>query len=231
MTEPDRARAAILGRLRDVFARTSELEAEAERIVEERVFQPKRNLIPKRGQLPLEERVELFVTMARGVQAEVQRLERLADVPPAVTAFLRRHNLAQKVVVASDSVLQRANFASQSLLRTRMGNAEDADRVGVTIAFAGIAETGTLMLCSSSERPTMLAFRPENSIVVLHTQAIVGAYEQAWQALRDQGNGLPRSVNFITGPSRTGDIAQKLELGAHGPKRLAVLLVDDLASG
>ena len=41
------------------------------------------------------------------------------------------------------------------------------------------------------------------------------------------GAGLPRTVNFITGPSRTGDIEQRIELGAHGPRRLHIVVVDD----
>jgi len=38
---------------------------------------------------------------------------------------------------------------------------------------------------------------------------------------------LPRTVNLITGPSRTGDIEQRIQLGAHGPRRLHVVLVED----
>jgi L-lactate dehydrogenase complex protein LldG len=38
---------------------------------------------------------------------------------------------------------------------------------------------------------------------------------------------LPRTVNFITGPSRTGDIEQRIVLGAHGPRRLHIVVVDD----
>ena len=57
--------------------------------------------------------------------------------------------------------------------------------------------------------------------------------EDAWDRLRaaggeDGGKGaLPRTVNFITGPSRTGDIEMRIELGAHGPRRLHILLVED----
>ena len=60
------------------------------------------------------------------------------------------------------------------------------------------------------------------------TDRIVGAYEDAWQRLRGQfGSGvMPRVVNWITGPSRTADIEQTLLLGAHGPKRLHILLID-----
>lgn len=229
MSDTSRGRAAILGRLQDSYARTPEQEAQAIVTVENRVFHPTPNLIPARGQLDLEGRIELFSTMARNVQAEVERLERLTDLPGAITAYLRRHNLPQKIVAAPDPLLHRAGFSSQPLLRVRHGDPEETDLTGVTIAFAGVAETGTLMLCSSPERPTLLAFLPENSLIVLPTGRIHGAYEQAWQALRDSLGTPPRSVNFVTGPSRTGDIAQKLELGAHGPRRLGILLVDDLA--
>jgi L-lactate dehydrogenase complex protein LldG len=39
---------------------------------------------------------------------------------------------------------------------------------------------------------------------------------------------MPRTVNWITGPSRTADIEQTLLLGAHGPQRLHILIVNDL---
>jgi len=44
---------------------------------------------------------------------------------------------------------------------------------------------------------------------------------------RQSGTDLPRSINLITGPSRSGDIEQTLQLGAHGPKRLLVVIVDE----
>ncbi len=84
------------------------------------------------------------------------------------------------------------------------------------------------MLVSSPELPTLLAFLPETSIVLLPAAWIDAAYEESWQRLREVLGQPPRSVSFITGPSRTGDIAQKIELGAHGPRRLLVLVVDEL---
>jgi L-lactate dehydrogenase complex protein LldG len=55
------------------------------------------------------------------------------------------------------------------------------------------------------------------------------SYEEAWDSLRAHAgaDGLPRTVNFISGPSRTADIEQRLIMGAHGPKRLHVILVGD----
>jgi L-lactate dehydrogenase complex protein LldG len=55
---------------------------------------------------------------------------------------------------------------------------------------------------------------------------IVGSMEEAFAlALKERG-GLPRATNFISGPSRTGDIEQTIVLGAHGPYRVHVILVD-----
>jgi L-lactate dehydrogenase complex protein LldG len=106
------------------------------------------------------------------------------------------------------------------------GASQGDDEVSVTAAYAGIAETGTLLLHSGPASPTTLNFLPDNHIVVLRASQIVGAYEDAWDRLRAAG-ALPRTVNMITGPSRTGDIEQTIMLGAHGPRRLHIVLVED----
>src|SRR3546814_16611786 len=69
------------------------------------------------------------------------------------------------------------------------------------------------MMASGPEAPTTLNFLPENHIVVLRTSQVIGSYEEAWQRLRAAlGPGvMPRAVNMITGPSRTGDIEQRSE--------------------
>jgi L-lactate dehydrogenase complex protein LldG len=221
------ARRAILGGLRQAIGRDDGAQGRAEAVVRRRLENPTPHLLPERGQLEPEARVRLFVDMARAVNADVERLDKLADVPAAVSTYLRDHNQPQRVVVAPDPVLDQAGWNSQPLLRVRRGAASPEDATGVTLAPAGVAETGTLLLTSAPERPTLLAFLPETSVVVLFAGDIDGAYEQSWSRLRDTLGEPPRSVNLITGPSRTGDIAQKIELGAHGPKRLLVLIVDE----
>jgi len=112
------------------------------------------------------------------------------------------------------------------LLEIREGRAQGTDAVSVQHGFAGIAETGTLMLPSAPERPVTLNLLAETEIVVLRTSAIVGAYEEAWDRLRTELGAMPRNVMLITGPSRSADIEQTLELGAHGPRRLHIVLVE-----
>jgi L-lactate dehydrogenase complex protein LldG len=222
------ARDAVLARVRHALPRDPEQQQAAEAAVAERLAARAPNLIPGRGQLEREGRVQLFAELAAAVMADVQRLEQLTDVPAAVSAYLRLHNLPQKIALAPEALLDAARWDSQPLLRIRRGTAMESDATGVTLAVAGVAETGTAVLASGADRPTLLAFLPETSIIVLPADWIEGAYEQAWARIRDLPGGVPRSVNFVTGPSRTADIAQKLELGAHGPKRLLILIVERL---
>jgi L-lactate dehydrogenase complex protein LldG len=219
---------AVLARLRRAIGRTPEEEERARELVRARLAAPRPNLVPARGRLEPGGRVALFIEMARKVATDVERLPDLLAVPAAAAAYLRRHNVPQKLVVAPAPVLDECRWESQPLMRLRRGTALPADAAGLTLAAAGIAETGTLMLVSSPELPTLLAFLPETSIVLLPADWIDGAYEESWQRLRDVLGQPPRSVSFVTGPSRTGDIAQTIELGAHGPRRLLVLIIDEL---
>ena len=66
----------------------------------------------------------------------------------------------------------------------------------------------------------------------MRADQVVATYEDGWTRLRERQRGrrhraMPRTVNFITGPSRTGDIEQRIELGAHGPRRLHIVLIED----
>ena len=94
-------------------------------------------------------------------------------------------------------------------------------------ALAGVAESGTLVLTSGVDNPTTLNFLPETHIVALRAEDIAGDYETVWEVIRKKyGPGqMPRTVNYITGPSRSADIEQKLLLGAHGPRRLHIIVV------
>ena len=220
------ARSAVLGRIREALDRTPEAESRARQRVAAWTTERHPELVPARGQLAPEDRIGLFIEQARAVQTDIERASGPAAIPGIVSQYLRRNNLPQKLVMAPEPALDIADWSSQPLLRIRRGTADDADQVGLTLATAGVAETGTLLLASSADRPTLLAYLPETCILILGTDRIVASYEQAMELHLEETGTLPRSLNFVTGPSRTGDIAQQLELGAHGPRRLFVVLVD-----
>jgi len=114
-------------------------------------------------------------------------------------------------------------------LEVTTGASDGTQLASVSHASGGVAETGTLILVSGPDNPTTLNFLPDNHIVVLDAKDVAGDYETIWQRLRERfGAGImPRTVNMITGPSRSADIEQTLILGAHGPRRLHVILVGE----
>lgn len=107
-------------------------------------------------------------------------------------------------------------------LAVQVGTTDGRAALAVSRARAGVAETGSLLLCSGPDTPTRLNFLPEHQILVLDPAQIVRHLEDAW-ALLDATP--PRAVNLITGPSRTADVEQTIQLGAHGPRSLHILLV------
>lgn len=221
------SRNRILGAVRRSLRR--EAADEAEQLVDARLRGHARGLVPARGQVEGDALLALFASQAQAVDATVARISSEAEVPEAVGDFLKQNNLPPRIRIAPHPDLQTLPWAEKApLLEVSEGRADPQDVVSVTPAFAAVAETGTLVLHSGPQTPTTLNFLPETHVVVLRASQVVGAYEEVWDRLREADpTALPRTVNMITGPSRTADIEQRLELGAHGPRRLHVVLIEN----
>jgi L-lactate dehydrogenase complex protein LldG len=128
-----------------------------------------------------------------------------------------------------DPRLAAMPWGRERTLTVATGRSDGSDLVAVSHAFGAAAETGTVMLTSGPDNPTTLNFLPDTHIVVLHAKDLAGDYETLWQRLREARSDatMPRTVNWITGPSRSADIEQTLILGAHGPRRLHVIVVEE----
>ncbi len=224
-----RARAAILERTRASLGVRPGDKARAA-VVDDRLAKPARNTIPDRAKGDSVRLRSHFTARLEEAQASVARIPSLSGLPQAVTGFLKNHNLPQALRMGDDETLAAADWSKTPHLERKFGPAAETDTVGLATAFAGIAETGTLMLTSGAANPTTNNFLPETHIVVVPGSRMLGSYEDGWDALRagrSEGE-MPRTVNYVSGPSRTGDIEQKLLLGAHGPRRLHVIIVDDI---
>ncbi len=202
------------------------LPADQAAMLHGRLSQHPRHLIPARSRLPHPEQVDLFVQNVEKEFGSVTRVEDMDAVPGAVADYLAAQNLPSAFIMAPHPELQAIPWSARPLLDIREGRAQASDAVSVQHGFAGIAETGTLMLPSAPERPVTLNLLADTEVVVLRPSAIVGAYEEAWDKLRTEVGAMPRNVMLITGPSRSADIEQTLELGAHGPRRLHIVLVE-----
>jgi L-lactate dehydrogenase complex protein LldG len=215
----------ILARIRDGLRR-GPLSGERSDALQAALASHARSLVPERAKsLDRAARIALFAAMAEEVDTTVARVASADEAPEAIARYLAERNLPARVLVNDDPKLAHLPWR-RTALAVQRGLAEDGDAVGVSACVAAIAETGTLMLVSGAATPTRNNFLPGTHIVVLGGDDVVGCYEEAWDRLRAAG-AMPRTVNFITGPSRTGDIAQKLELGAHGPLRLHIVLIEN----
>lgn len=222
------AREAILGRVGKALGGGGDDRARRAAVSERLVKAPK-GLIPARGQLDQAGRVALFSAMAEKVFASVAHVAGPDDVPQAVAEYLRSRNLPAVLRMGADPRLASMPWRKQKALAVRTGASDGDDEVGVSHALGGVAESGTLALVSGRDNPTTINFLPEHHIVVLDAKDIAGDLETVIARVRRRyGKGaMPRTLNFITGPSRSGDIEQKLLLGAHGPRALHIIVVGE----
>lgn len=177
-----------------------------------------------RGPLPPveDDLVGRFRARAEAMQSTTEMVERRADVPAAAARYLAAQGLPKSGCVWP--ALADLDWAGAGLALEARG-AEDRDAVGVTGVFAALAETGTLMMVSGPDTPAAASLLPETHLAVVPADRIVKHMEDGWARARAELGHLPRLVNFISGPSRTGDIDQTIVLGAHGPYRVHMILV------
>jgi L-lactate dehydrogenase complex protein LldG len=222
------ARDTVLGSIRRSLG-VSGSEAPRRKAVADRLATHPGGVVPARGQVAPFERLALFIKMMEFAAGTVDVVADAGDVPSAVAAFLRRHNLPMQVRRGDDRRLAELPWQREVTLEVTRGISDGAQLASVSHAFGAVAETGTMVLTSGADNPTTLNFLPDNHLVVLDARDIAGDFETVWQRLRETyGEGvMPRTVNLITGPSRSADIEQTLILGAHGPRRLHVIVVGE----
>lgn len=215
-------KSAILDQLRKQLEPQTSLE-ERKKIVADRLKSKKRGVVPDfpRSSKALLER---FIEHAEASAATVSVVSSNV-LNEEIENFLRKHNLPMQLICGPDERLEKAK--TSELIEYDEGPSDGSHLAGLSHAEMGIAETGTLSVLSGKENPTTNNFLPENHIVMVDEKDLAANYEDLWDRIRTKygDNEMPRTVNLITGPSRSGDIEQKLILGAHGPVRLHIIVV------
>jgi len=202
----------------NILARIGKAKHAADHDIESEIRRHARGPIPPlAGDLTMR-----FGEQAARLSSDVARAENIAEIPGVVAQYLRQHNLPTQGVCWP--ALAPYDWRSAGIALQARGARGD-DMLGITGAFVGIAETGTLMLLSGPDTPATVSLLPETHIAVLGGERLVATMEQAWDRLRLEHGALPRAVNFISGPSRTADIEQTVTLGAHGPYRVLIIIV------
>ncbi|NMG00565.1 LUD domain-containing protein [Aromatoleum toluolicum] len=168
-----------------------------------------------------EELVARFIRKFESRAGTTARVASRADVPAAVEAYRVDKGLPAHAAVGA----ALKDLAWPAGLAVHHDPAGISETMAVSQALAGIAEPGSLMMASGPASPITHNFVPDDHVVVLDAGAIVGHFEEAWEVLRARAEGMPRATNIISGPSRTADVEQTIQLGAHGPRRVHVIIV------
>lgn len=165
--------------------------------------------------------LECLIERMESVQISVEIIQQYGMITEAVERYLRTHDLLlAKTRISPD--LNHLNWPAT--IQLKPGSADKTTEVSVTSCLAAVAETGSLIFESATEMPTSLLFLPEQHIVILEKNKIVAHMENVWDQLTNQ-HASPRVIHCNTGPSRTADIELTLELGAHGPRAMHVIII------
>ena len=219
------ARDAVLARTRRALGKKAdrnEARAEADAYVEAHRHGP-RPVMP-------DDLVTRFIGRATDMQSTVERLADRRDLPAVIARHLSAlDSRADAAVPAARAGVCWPEFADLDWqaagLAIEPRPTTGADRLGITGAFCAIAETGTLVVLTGDDSPTATTLLPDTHVAVVRAERIVSGMEEAFALIRRERGRLPRAVNLISGPSRTGDIEQTIVLGAHGPYQVHIVVL------
>lgn len=213
------ARQAILSKIRASLGRDRLSEAQLSEL-ERRTQDQSGYIRPAFEEPPLLR----FEDQLRAVAGSFERVPDRAAAFDALLAHLARHSLPPSLVAAPGL----ADWPWPQALSVRFGGTEGGDLVAVTGCFAAVAETGSVVLLSGPDSPTGLNFLPDYHVALVEAAQLVSHVEDVWPRLR-QLPAMPRTINFISGPSKTADVEQTLQIGAHGPRSFHVIYIDKSA--
>lgn len=168
------------------------------------------------------DKLDQFIAQAEKVNATTSRIASLDDLPTALAEELRNRNLPAAIRTGTDPAFQR----DWGTVEHSTGPGRIAEPATLTRAEFAMAETGSLVFASGPDNPVTLNFLGETHFAVVDATNVTGGFEELFAAWRARGLS-PRTTNFITGPSRSADIGQTLQLGAHGPVALHIFVVGD----
>ena len=216
-TNSSTARANILARIRKGLGRGAHPSQAALASLETYLnAHPRGPLRPVQGDL-----AAYFCERANAMQSTTATVATLQEVPAEAARYLKAMNLDATGCIWP--ALEHLDWQAAGIA-VEPRAAVDADKIGITGAYAAIAETGTLMVLSGADTPSSVSLLPETHIAILDAGRIVPHMEDVWALLRAGQGRPPRAVNFISGPSRTGDIEQTIIIGAHGPFRVHIIV-------
>jgi len=216
----DSARSQLFAKLRGCSSGTPAAELERELLAMGRA---------PAAALPSPDLCAAFLANVLKNQGTVDCAGNRSETVKAVGQYVYQHFRSHRLVASNDSRLAAMPWRDAGVL-PRFGSVEPGEPVALSFARLAIAETGSIITWTGKANPAANNLLPEHHIVLVDSADLVTTMEQAWDSINQEmtKTGRPRGINFIAGPSSTGDIEGKLVYGAHGPRSWHVILMGDV---
>lgn len=212
------ARQEILSRIRSLQSRPLSAKETEKRLADEYVNSHAIGPQPS----AVSDVLGLFIEKTKAMLCTVDVVTSENEAVAAAARYLSEKGLNGKVSVWP--TLDHLDWQALGL-NVRFGAPAGDDLIGISGVAYAVAETGTLVFASQPDQPASTHLLPETHIAIVHSSQVVHTMEQVFELRRQAGLPMPRAMNFVSGPSRTADIEQTIVLGAHGPYRVHVIVV------
>lgn len=182
--------------------------------------------VPVHPPLTNEDIVVAFAESFQRVGGEFYYCESLPHLAMQIAGFQQRQQVGAPYVwePAMQALLRAAGVA---FLADEVNFIEQAD-LGLTSCEALVARTGSVLVSAATASGRRLSIYPDQHLVLARPSQVVAEIGEALRVVQARyGRRLPSMVSLTSGPSRTADIEKTLVLGAHGPRRLALFLLEE----
>ena len=167
---------------------------------------------------------EGFAAHAKASDAKIHEIASALDIPEKLQSLFAGNGGITPLHIAQGSHLRDLPWSRAPHLAMH-DTPPGGEAIALSAADFAIAETGTLVFCSGAARPSSWHFLPGIECVLLRRPLILPTLEDVFAQMADAA--MPATLNLVTGPSRTADIEQTIERGAHGPRALHIFLTTD----
>lgn len=227
MTEREK----ILGRIREALTVATHKPGAHGDDKSQLPFDPKisspRKWLPLVGE-SVDARLALFAKNSAELKTDFQLLSSVDEARQAIVALRDQENW--KRIALHSGELTNVICPSLNLPMLRTDKPYDVNLLeqcdaGISECDALVAQTGSALVTSRSAGGRALSVLPPHHVVLARREQLVADLPAAFEVLQKKyAANYPSMISFITGPSRTGDIERILVLGAHGPKKLTIIV-------
>ena len=183
---------------------------------------------PVHPPLPAAELAETFAANFQRIGGEFFYCETPAQLGTTLRAWLAERLPAGQQFYVWEPALQALLVAADVPFEATETDFKTQAAVGLTSCEALVARTGSLVVAPATASGRRLSIYPDQHVVLARPSQVVAEIGDALRVMQQRyGAQLPSMLSLTTGPSRTADIEKTLVLGAHGPRRLTLFLLED----